>query len=94
MPSLVPKIYYEPLMNIIVHVVCKIMKNIIAPAAKAEVGVIFISKQDTTPIKTTLIEINHYQRPTPIQVDNSIAVGIANIIIKQRQSKSMGMRFY
>ena len=38
--------------------------------------------------------MNHPQPATPIQVDNSTAVGIANKTIRQRQSKAMDMRFY
>ena len=38
--------------------------------------------------------MHHPQPPTPIQVDNSTAVGIANKIIKQKRSKSMYMRFH
>ena len=38
--------------------------------------------------------MNWPQPPTPIQVDNSTAVGIANETIKQKISKAMDMRFY
>ena len=65
-----------------------------ASAAEAELGSIFVNGQDAVPIRTTLDEMNHPQPPTPIQVDNATAVGIANKTIKQRQSKSMDMRFY
>ena len=34
------------------------------------------------------------QLPTPVQVDNSAAIGITTGTIKQRKSKSMDMRFY
>ena len=34
------------------------------------------------------------QPPTPIQVDNSTAVGISNQTIKQKIPKAMDMRFY
>ena len=36
----------------------------------------------------------HPHPPTPIQVENSTAVGIANKSIKQKQSKAMDMRFH
>jgi len=65
-----------------------------ASAAEAELGAIFVNGQDAVPIRTTLDEMSHPQPPTPIQVDNATAVGIANKTIKQRQSKSMDMRFY
>ena len=34
------------------------------------------------------------QPPTPIQVDNSTAVGISNKSIKQKRSKAMDIRFH
>ena len=38
--------------------------------------------------------MGHTQPPTPVQVDNSTALGIVNGTIKQRKSKEMDMRFY
>ena len=38
--------------------------------------------------------MHHPQPPTPIQVENSTAVGIANKSIKQKLSKAMDMRFH
>ena len=64
-----------------------------ASAAEAEYGALFLNGQASVPIRTILIEINNPQQPTPIQVDNSTAVGIANKSIKQKRSKAMDMRF-
>ena len=50
---------YEPPVNGIFHVVCKIMKNIMASVVEAKLGDIFICGQDTVPIRTTVIEIGH-----------------------------------
>ena len=63
-------------------------------AAEAELGALFLNAQEAAPIRTTLIEMNWPQPPTPIQVDNSTAVGISNQNIKQKMSKVMDMRFY
>ena len=38
--------------------------------------------------------MGHPQPPTPVQVNNSTALGIATGPIKQRKSKAMDMRFY
>ena len=65
-----------------------------ASAAEAEFGTIFINAQKAVPIRTTLIEMGWPQGPTPIQVDNSTAVGIANKTMNQKKSKAMDMRFY
>ena len=73
---------------------CKILRNIMASAAEAYYGALFLNGQAAVPIRTTLIEMHHPQPPTPIQVDNSTAVGIANKRIKQKRSKDMDMRFH
>ena len=65
-----------------------------ASAAEAEYGALFLNGKAGVPIRTTLIEMGHPQPPTPIQVDNSTAVGIANRSIKQKMSKAMDMRFH
>ena len=66
-----------PTTNSILLVVCKIMRNIMASAAEAEYGTIFINAQTAVPIRTTLSEMGWTQGPTAIQVYNSTAVGIA-----------------
>ena len=72
----------------------KILRNIMASAAEAEYGALFLNGQAAVPIRTTLIEMNRPQPPTPIQVENSTQVGIANKSIKQKLSKAMDMRFH
>ena len=78
-------------MNGIVHMVCKILRNVMASSAEAELVSLFVNAQDAAPIRTTSIEMNHPQPPTPIKVDNSTVVGIANEFIKQKMSKAMAM---
>ena len=65
-----------------------------ASAAEAKFGTLFLNCQEAVPIRITLEEMGHSQPPTPVQVDNSTALGIATITIKQRKSKAMDMRFY
>ena len=68
---------FVPTTNGILLVVCKIMQNIMASAAESEYGTIFVNAQTAVPIRTVLSEMRWTQGPTAIQVDNSIAVGIA-----------------
>ena len=60
----------EPTLNEIVYVVNKILRNIMASAAEAELGALFLKCQDSVPIRITLEEMGHAQPPTPVQVDN------------------------
>ena len=62
--------------NGILLVVCNIMRNIMASAAEAEYGTIFVNTKTSVPISTTLSEMEWKKGPTAIQVENSTAVGI------------------
>ena len=70
------------------------MKNVMASAAEAEMGGLFVNGQEAVILRTTLGELGHPQPPTPIKTDNSTAAGIVNKSIRQRRSRSMDMRFY
>ena len=85
---------YNTKMNGLIYVPCKIMKNVVASAAEAEFGTIFLNGQEAVPIRTTLEEIKWSQPPTPVLVENYTATGIANRKIKQKMSKEFEMGFY
>ena len=61
---------FEPTLNGIVYVVCKILCNIIASAAEAELGALFLNCQEAVPTRITLKEMGHPQPTTPVQVEN------------------------
>jgi hypothetical protein len=63
-------------------------------AAEAEIGASYVNGQEAIPLRTALEELGHPQPPTPMQVDNTTAVGFANDTIKQKRSKAIDMRFY
>ena len=65
-----------------------------ASAAEAKLGDLFLNIQEAVPIRITLEEMGNFQPPTPVQVDNSTALGIATRTIKQCKSKAMDMWFY
>ena len=67
---------FVPTINCILIVVCKIMRNIMATASKAEYSTIFINTQTSVPIRTTLAEMGCPQETTAIQVKNSNALGV------------------
>jgi hypothetical protein len=76
------------------HTTCQIMRNVLASAAEAEIGALFLNGQEALPIRVTLAELGHPQPPTPMQTDNSTAAGLAKDTIKQKRSKAIDMRFY
>ena len=71
-----------------------IMKMVLSSAAEAEFGALFHNTKEATPLRTTLEELGHPQPPTPVLVDNSTAVGLANDTVTQRHSRAIDMRFY
>jgi hypothetical protein len=84
----------QPRLNGPIHTTCHILRNVMASAAEAEVGTLFLNDQDALPLRVTLEELGHPQPPTPMQTDNSTAAGFANDTIKQKRSKAIDMRFY
>jgi hypothetical protein len=85
-PSMVP--------NGTIHVLSKILLNIMSSAAEAEIASTFLTARDALPLRVALDKLGHSQPPTPIQVDNTTAVGFANNRIKQKATKALDMRFY
>jgi len=77
-----------------VYVFCQIMKQVIASAAAAELGALFLNAQAICPFQIALEELGHPQPATLLQTDNSMASGIANDTIKQKCSKAIDMHFY
>jgi hypothetical protein len=90
-PKQAPRI--QPTRNGPVHTTCQIMRNVLASAAEAKIGALFLNGQEALPIRVTLNELGHTQPATPMQTDNSTAAGFANDTIKQKRSKAIDMRF-
>ena len=74
-------------------VIAKVIKNVMASAAEAEVAALFSNAQEAAAIRTMPDEMGHPQPPAPIKTDNSTATGIINGTIKQKRSKAIDMRF-
>jgi hypothetical protein len=83
-----------PRLNGPINVPCKIMREILSSASKAELAGLFYNGKEAAPVRITLEELGHPQPPTSIVTDNSTATGIANDTIRQKRSKSMDMRYY
>ena len=76
-------------------VLSKIIKNVMASSAKAEIGALYMNAQDEAlSIRQCLIELGHPQPATPMKTDNITAKGILTCTIKQKQLKAIDMRFY
>ena len=60
-----------------------IMKMVLSSPAEAEFGALFHNTKEATPPRTPLEKLGHPQPPTPVLVDNSTAVGLANDMVTQ-----------
>ena len=73
---------------------CSILRFVVASAAEAELGALFLNCKQAAIFRVTLEEMGHPQPPIPVNCDNSTAVGIANNTVKRQRSRSMEMRFF
>eukprot|EP00804_Cyclotella_cryptica_P023697 CCRYP_019320-RA/>CCRYP_019320-RA protein AED:0.37 eAED:0.35 QI:0/0/0/1/1/1/6/0/1607 len=81
-------------LNGAILVFCGILKFVVASAAEAELGGLFLNCKEGKIQRLILEELGHHQPPTPIHCDNATATGIANDTIKKQRSRSMEMRFF
>ena len=77
-----------------VHVIFKILRNVMGSAAETEVGDSYITGQESIPLHQALEKMGNPQLPTPMQVENTFSVGFANVTVKQKISKAIDMHFY
>jgi hypothetical protein len=74
--------------------ISQIIKSVMSSAAEAELGALYINAREAVPCRTLLHEMGHQQPPTPIQTDNSTALGVVTNNILPRRTKAMDMRFW
>ena len=77
-----------------VLVLAKVIKNVMASAAEAELGALYTNTQEALTMRQCLEELGHNQPATPLKTDNSTAQWIVNNTIKQKRSNAMDMSFY
>jgi hypothetical protein len=65
---------------------CAILRFVVASAAEAELGALFLNYKQATIFRLTLEEMGHPQPPTPIYCNNSTTVDIANNTVKRQWS--------
>ena len=74
--------------------VASILKSVMSSAAEAEIGALFLNSRQAIPARTTLIEMGHQQPPTPIQTDNTTALGFVGKNLTPKATKSTDMKFW
>ena len=74
-----------------VHNVAQIIKNVMTSAADAEIGALYINSRQAIPARQLLEEMGHKQPPTPIQTDNTTALGFVTKNLQPKATKSTEM---
>jgi hypothetical protein len=72
--------------------IATVMRSVYASAGEAELAALFKCAQEMVPLRNSLNEMEWIQPRSPIQVDNSTAVGYVNNTIIARRIKSLEMR--
>ncbi len=73
---------------------CTILRFVVASAAKAKLGALFLNCKEDMIFWKTLEELSHLQPKTQVHCDNLTAVGIANNTVKRQRLRSMEMQFF
>jgi hypothetical protein len=80
-----------PRFNGAVLSIAQIIKFVMASAAKSELAALFVTAREMIPHTQTLIAMGWPQPKSPIQTDNSTAVGVTNKTIVPRRAKMIDM---
>ena len=72
---------------------CGILNIVVTSVAEAKLGAFFVNYKKGKTVRLILEETGHPQSPTPVHVNNSTAVGIANDTVEKQHSCSMEMSF-
>ena len=81
-------------LNVSFHTLCLILQCVVALAAEAELGALFMNCQEGMIFKATLKDLGHPQPSIPVHCDNATAVGIANNTIKRQRSHAIEMKYF
>ena len=74
--------------------IAQIIKNVMTSAADAEIGALYINTRQAIPARYQLEEMGHKQPPTPVQTDNTTALGFVNKNINPKATKSTDMQHW
>jgi hypothetical protein len=73
--------------------ISQIIKAVMSSALEAEIGALYINCKEAIPARHTPEYLGHKQPPTPMQTDNTTALGVGNNNI-MKKIKSMDMKYH
>jgi hypothetical protein len=79
--------------NEAVSTILQIIKAVMSLAAEAKVGALFINCREAVPARHVLEFLGHPQPPTPMQTNNTTALGVVNQHVMKKM-KLMDMKYH
>ncbi len=83
-----------PRLNGAVLTIATIIKFVMASAAEEELAALFIAAHEMIPRRQTLIDMGWPQPHSPVQINNSTAIGVTSKSIVAKWAKLMDMRLW
>ena len=80
--------------NGFVLTISQIIKAVMSSSAEAELGALFINCRKAIPARHALETMGHKQTLTPIQTDNTTALGVVTNNIVSKRLKSMDLKLH
>ena len=71
--------------------ISQIFKNVMTSVAEAEIGALFINTRQAIPARYLLKEKGHPKPPTPMQTDNTTALGCVTRNLQPKATTSTDM---
>ena len=77
-----------------VYTVAQMIKTVMSSAPEAELRLIYINCREEIPARHLLEAMVHHQPATPMQTNNSTALGVVTNKIQPKRTKATDMRFH
>ena len=74
--------------------IAQITRNVMTSAADAEIAALFVNTRQAIPARRLLEEMGHEQPPTPVQTDNTTALGFVSKNLQPKATKSTDMQHW
>ena len=81
-------------LNGVFHMLCLILLFVVASAAEAKLGALFLNCKEGMIFQLVLEDLGHPQPKTPVHCNNATAAGIAKNSTKRQCSRAMEMRYF
>jgi hypothetical protein len=79
--------------NGVVRTILQIIKAVMSLTAEAKVGALFINCREVVPARHVLKFLGHPQLPTPMQMENTTALGVVNQYVMKKM-KLVDMKYH